>query len=105
MLLVKPAGTTFQRHVWHALRNIPCGTAVSDAQLAEQIGRPAAVRAVGSANGANPVGVVVPCHRVIGTNGSLTGYGVGIERKSWLLEHEARAATTKRKQRFPPTVF
>jgi methylated-DNA-[protein]-cysteine S-methyltransferase len=87
---VQAGGTLFPRDVWRALRNIPCGTAVSYAKLAEQIGRPAAVRAVGLANGSNPVGVVVPCHRVIGANGSLTGYGDGIERKSWLLKHEAR---------------
>ncbi|MGA7916799.1 MAG: methylated-DNA--[protein]-cysteine S-methyltransferase [Candidatus Acidiferrales bacterium] len=97
-LPVQTAGTPFQREVWRALRKIPCGTTVSYAKLAERIGRPAAVRAVGLANGANPIGVVVPCHRVIGADGSLTGYGGGIERKRWLLEHEAVAATTKRKQ-------
>jgi methylated-DNA-[protein]-cysteine S-methyltransferase len=87
-LPVETGGTPFQREVWRALRDIPCGDTVSYAQLAERIGRPAAVRAVGLANGANPVGVVVPCHRVIGSDGSLTGYGGGIERKRWLLEHE-----------------
>jgi methylated-DNA-[protein]-cysteine S-methyltransferase len=87
-LPVQTAGTAFQREVWRALRTIPCGTTVSYAKIAEQIGRPAAVRAVGLANGSNPIGVVVPCHRVIGSNGSLTGYGGGIERKRWLLEHE-----------------
>jgi methylated-DNA-[protein]-cysteine S-methyltransferase len=92
-LPVQTGGTPFQREVWRALRNIPCGTIVSYGKLAEQIGRPAAVRAVGLANGSNPVGVVVPCHRVIGASGSLTGYGGGIERKSWLLEHETKAAT------------
>jgi len=85
---VQTAGTPFQREVWRALRKIPCGTTISYAKLAEQIGRPAAVRAVGLANGSNPIGVVVPCHRVIGSNGSLTGYGGGIERKRWLLQHE-----------------
>jgi methylated-DNA-[protein]-cysteine S-methyltransferase len=75
ILPVQTAGTPFQREVWRALRNIACGTTVSYGKLAEQIGRPAAVRAVGLANGSNPVGVVVPCHRVIGANGSLTGYG------------------------------
>jgi methylated-DNA-[protein]-cysteine S-methyltransferase len=93
ILAVQTAGTPFQREVWRALRNIPCGTTVSYAKLAEQIGRPAAIRAVGLANGSNPVGVVVPCHRVIGANGSLTGYGGGIERKSWLLKHEATRRT------------
>ena len=90
-LSVKTEGTHFQREVWGALRTIPCGTTVSYAQLAERIERPKAVRAVGLANGSNPVGVVVPCHRVIGSDGSLTGYGAGIERKRWLLEHEQRA--------------
>jgi methylated-DNA-[protein]-cysteine S-methyltransferase len=89
-LPVQTAGTHFQREVWRALREIPCGTTVSYAQLAERIGRPAAVRAVGHANGSNPVGAVVPCHRVIGSDGSLSGYGGGIERKRWLLEHEKR---------------
>jgi methylated-DNA-[protein]-cysteine S-methyltransferase len=89
-LPVVTGGTTFQREVWRALRDISCGRTVSYSQLAERVGRPAAVRAVGLANGANPVGVVVPCHRVIGSDGSLTGYGGGIERKRWLLEHEKR---------------
>jgi methylated-DNA-[protein]-cysteine S-methyltransferase len=87
-LPVQTGGTPFQRKVWYALRQINCGTALSYAQLAERIGRPTAVRAVGLANGSNPVGIVVPCHRVIGSDGSLTGYGGGIERKRWLLEHE-----------------
>lgn len=91
-LAVETGGTPFQREVWQALRAIPCGTTVSYGQLAERIGRPAAVRAVGLANGANPVAVVVPCHRVIGSNGSLTGYGGGIERKRWLLNHERTPA-------------
>jgi methylated-DNA-[protein]-cysteine S-methyltransferase len=91
-LPVQTSGTPFQRNVWRALRNIPCGTTISYAKLAEQIGRPAAVRAVGLANGSNPIGVVVPCHRVIGSNGSLTGYGGGIERKRWLLKHESKRA-------------
>jgi methylated-DNA-[protein]-cysteine S-methyltransferase len=82
-------GTPFQREVWRALRGINCGTTVSYAQLAARIGQPSAVRAVGLANGSNPVGIVVPCHRVIGSNGSLTGYGGGIERKRWLLQHES----------------
>ncbi len=88
-LPVKTAGTPFQRAVWRALRDIPCGTTVSYAKLAQQIGKPTAMRAVGLANGSNPVGVVVPCHRVIGADGSLTGYGGGIERKRWLLNHES----------------
>jgi methylated-DNA-[protein]-cysteine S-methyltransferase len=87
-LPVQTLGTPFQREVWHALREIPCGTTISYGKLAKHIGRPAAVRAVGLANGANPVAVIVPCHRVIGSDGSLTGYGGGIERKRWLLDHE-----------------
>jgi methylated-DNA-[protein]-cysteine S-methyltransferase len=82
------AGTAFQREVWRALRNIPAGQTISYGELARRIGRPSAVRAVGLANGANPIGVVVPCHRVIGANGSLTGYGGGLRRKEWLLAHE-----------------
>lgn len=82
------AGTSFQRTVWAALCEIPAGATLSYKALAERIGAPAAVRAVGLANGANPVGVVVPCHRVIGAQGGLTGYGGGLERKRWLLAHE-----------------
>ena len=81
-------GTEFQKEVWQALRRIPHGTTISYAELARRVGAVSAVRAVGSANGANPVAVIVPCHRVIGSNGSLTGYGGGLERKKWLLEHE-----------------
>ncbi len=87
-LPVETGGTAFQQEVWRALREIPCGSTTSYGRLAAEIGRPEAVRAVGLANGANPVAVVVPCHRVIGANGSLTGYGGGIERKRWLLDHE-----------------
>lgn len=87
-LPVKTGGTEFQREVWRALREIPCGTTISYGELARRIRRPEAVRAVGLANGSNPIGVVVPCHRVIGANGSLTGYGGGLERKRWLLDHE-----------------
>jgi methylated-DNA-[protein]-cysteine S-methyltransferase len=83
-------GTAFQRQVWSALRDIPAGTTLSYSQLAAKIGRPAAVRAVAGANGANPIAVIVPCHRVIGANGSLTGFGGGLERKRWLLAHENR---------------
>ena len=81
-------GTDFQRGVWAALREIPVGNTVSYGQLAKRIGRPAAVRAVGAANGANPIPVIVPCHRVIGADASLTGFGGGLERKRWLLAHE-----------------
>lgn len=88
---VASGGTAFQRAVWAALRGIPAGTTLTYAGLARRIGRDAAIRAVGAANGANPIGVVVPCHRVIGTNGSLTGYGGGMARKRWLLRHEGVA--------------
>jgi methylated-DNA-[protein]-cysteine S-methyltransferase len=81
-------GTEFQRTVWDALCRIPVGQTVSYGALAAQIGRPTARRAVGLANGANPIAIVVPCHRVIGANASLTGYGGGLERKRWLLAHE-----------------
>jgi O-6-methylguanine DNA methyltransferase len=85
-------GTPFQREVWKALRLIPAGVTFSYGQLASTIGRPGASRAVGAANGANPIAIVVPCHRIIGANGTLTGYGGGIPRKQWLLDHEARFA-------------
>jgi methylated-DNA-[protein]-cysteine S-methyltransferase len=87
-VVVETGGTAFQREVWAALRRIPLGQTLSYGLLAAQIGRPKAVRAVGLANGSNPVGIVVPCHRVIGADASLTGYGGGMERKRWLLEHE-----------------
>ncbi len=88
---VAAGGTGFQREVWAALRGIPAGTTTTYSNLARRIGRAAAVRAVGAANGANPIGVVVPCHRVIGTSGALTGYGGGMDRKRWLLRHEGVA--------------
>ncbi len=81
-------GTLFQRRVWGALTTIPAGETLSYKGLAERIGSPTAMRAVGLANGANPVAVVVPCHRVIGSDGGLTGYGGGLPRKTWLLRHE-----------------
>ncbi len=91
----RTAGTAFQQSVWRALADIPVGVTVSYGELARRIGKPRAVRAVGLANGANPIGVVVPCHRVIGADGSLTGYGGGLERKRWLLEHEGAAFRDK----------
>ncbi len=81
-------GTAFQRAVWQELRKIPAGRTISYGALAAQIGNPKAVRAVGLANGSNPIAIVVPCHRVIGANASLTGYGAGLHRKRWLLAHE-----------------
>jgi methylated-DNA-[protein]-cysteine S-methyltransferase len=85
------AGTAFQRKVWTALPKIPPGATMSYGALAAKIGAPKAVRAVGHANGSNPLSVVVPCHRLIGANGSLVKYGGGLERKRWLLEHEGVA--------------
>lgn len=82
------AGTPFQRAVWAELRKIPYGTVWSYGELARRLGNPNASRAVGAANGRNPISIVVPCHRVVGANGSLTGFGGGLERKSWLLNHE-----------------
>jgi methylated-DNA-[protein]-cysteine S-methyltransferase len=83
-----PGGTPFQASVWRALRSIRPGTTTSYGDLARRIGAPQAVRAVGAANGANPIPIVIPCHRVIGANGKLVGYGGGLERKAWLLRHE-----------------
>ena len=85
---VTTGGTAFQARVWAALRAIPSGTTTSYGALAASLGQPGASRAVGLANGANPVAIVVPCHRVIGANGTLTGYGGGLHRKAWLLRHE-----------------
>ncbi len=81
-------GSDFQRLVWGELRRIPAGETISYGTLADRIGRPTAARAVGLANGANPIAIAVPCHRVIGANAALTGYGGGLERKRWLLAHE-----------------
>jgi methylated-DNA-[protein]-cysteine S-methyltransferase len=86
------AGTAFQQRVWAGLRAIRYGETISYGQLADRIGQPSASRAVGLANGRNPIGIIVPCHRVVGANGSLTGYGGGIERKSYLLAHEQRVS-------------
>jgi methylated-DNA-[protein]-cysteine S-methyltransferase len=81
-------GTPFQRRVWQALRNVRAGTTAAYADIARRIAAPSSVRAVGAANGANPVAVIVPCHRIVGTDGRLTGYGGGLPRKQWLLDHE-----------------
>lgn len=91
-VLLSARGTDFQSKVWRALRAIAYGQTESYGQLAQRIGNPSASRAVGLANGKNPISIIVPCHRVIGANGSLTGYGGGMERKKWLLEHERRVA-------------
>jgi len=89
----RASGTPFQLKVWETLCSIPAGETLSYAGLAERIGKPSAVRAVGLANGANPISLVVPCHRVIGANGTLTGYGGGLPRKNWLLAHEGASFT------------
>ena len=90
-LPIATGGTAFQREVWAALRAIPAGETRTYGQLAAAIGRPTAMRAAGLANGQNPIVVIVPCHRVIGANGTLTGYAGGLERKRWLLDHERGA--------------
>lgn len=88
-LSIHLVGTPFQRDVWAHLQRIPVGETISYSELAQRVGRPRAVRAVGAANGSNPISLVVPCHRVIRSDGSLCGYGGGVERKRWLLAHEA----------------
>jgi methylated-DNA-[protein]-cysteine S-methyltransferase len=87
---VHTAGTAFQQSVWTVLRGIPYGTTITYGEQARRVGNPKAMRAVGGANGRNPVGIIVPCHRVIGADGSLTGFGGGMKAKAWLLEHERR---------------
>ena len=91
VLELAPRGTPFQQRVWQALRSIPYGSTTTYGKLAVALGDPRAARAVGLANGRNPIPIVLPCHRVIGADGSLTGYGGGMQRKQWLLAHEARA--------------
>ena len=92
-LPVEAPGTPFQKSVWRELRKIRRGQTISYAELARRIGKPRAVRAAGLANGQNPISIVVPCHRVIGSDGSLTGYGGGLDRKRWLLRHEGALLT------------
>ena len=87
-LSLKPRGTAFQQRVWQELCAIPYGETISYGELAQRLGNPAASRAVGLANGSNPISIIVPCHRVIGSNGKLTGYGGGLENKRWLLDFE-----------------
>lgn len=89
-LPLAPSGTDFQCMVWRALSDIPYGTTISYGELARRIGQPDGARAVGLANGQNPIAIIVPCHRVIGSSGTLTGYGGGLARKHWLLTHERR---------------
>jgi methylated-DNA-[protein]-cysteine S-methyltransferase len=87
-LPLDPVGTAFQKRVWQQLVQIPFGEMLSYGELAKQLGSPTASRAVGAANGRNPISIVVPCHRVVASNGSLTGYAGGVDRKQWLLQHE-----------------
>jgi methylated-DNA-[protein]-cysteine S-methyltransferase len=91
-LPLDPIGTMFQLDAWRALSTIDYGKTASYAEQASNIGRPKAVRAVGAANGKNPISIIVPCHRVIGSNGSLTGFAAGVDAKRWLLDHERRVA-------------
>lgn len=93
-LKLNPSGTDFQKKVWDALLEIPFGKTISYLELSKRLGDVKAIRAVASANGKNPLWIVVPCHRVIGTNGDLTGYAGGLHRKKWLLEHESPAKQT-----------
>lgn len=95
-LPLAPRGTAFQRQVWEQLRAIPYGETISYGELARRVGNPNASRAVGAANGRNPIGIIVPCHRVIGSNGALTGYGGGLPNKKTLLAHEAEVAARRR---------
>lgn len=94
-LPLRLTGTTFQRQCWQALCTIPYGETISYGEQAKRIGNPKAVRAVGGANHHNPISIVIPCHRVIGADGTLTGYGGGMDKKQWLLEHEKRVLCTK----------
>ena len=87
-IAVDPGGTPFQQQVWGALRAVPAGRTASYAALARAAGFPSAIRAAGAANGANPIAIVLPCHRIIGSSGRLVGYGGGLDRKRWLLQHE-----------------
>lgn len=87
------SGTPFQQRVWRALRRVPWGATCSYGELARRVGNERAARAVGAANGRNPLSIVIPCHRIVGADGSLTGYAYGVDRKRWLLAHEARADT------------
>lgn len=96
-LPLEPQGTEFQRAVWEQLRAIPFAETASYGQVAARVGRPKASRAVGAANGANPIAIIVPCHRVIGADGSLTGFGGGLQRKQWLLQHERDFALLARR--------
>jgi len=92
-LPLNPLGTDFQKNVWKELQNIPFGKTISYMNLAKRLGDPKVIRAAGTANGKNPIAIIIPCHRVIGSDGSLTGYAGGLKRKQWLLEHESSQTT------------
>lgn len=92
---LNPGGTEFRRLVWHALQGIPFGRTASYGEIALAVDRPKSAHAVGGAVGHNPIAIIIPCHRVIGSDGSLTGYAGGLDRKRWLLEHERRVQTAK----------
>lgn len=94
-LPLDPQGTPFQQTAWAALRRIPYGSTISYGEQARSLGDPNKARAVGAANGRNPIGIIVPCHRVVGSNGSLTGFAGGLESKAWLLDHERRVLATR----------
>ena len=89
-LPLHPSGTTFQKEVWNELQKIPCSDTITYLQLAKRLGNIKSIRAAASANGKNPLAIIIPCHRVIGAGGKLTGYAGGLHRKQWLLEHESR---------------
>ena len=91
-LSLAPRGSAFQQEVWHILRQIPFAETMTYGEVAAKVGRPGSARAVGAAIGRNPIGIVVPCHRVVGASGALTGYAGGLDRKQWLLEHERTVA-------------
>lgn len=91
-VVIDPQGTPFQKAVWRQLLKVPYGRTASYGDIARSVGNPRAVRAVGGANGRNPIAIIVPCHRIIGSDGSMTGYGSGIWRKEWLLDHEGRTS-------------
>lgn len=92
---IDPEGTDFQRAVWQAIREVPAGQTVSYQDIARAVGKPSAYRAVGTATGRNPVGIAVPCHRIVRADGGLGGYGGGLHRKEWFLEHERNSLSTK----------
>lgn len=95
-IAIEPEGTAFQRAVWQAIREVPAGDTASYQEIAQIVGKPAAYRAVGTATGRNPVGIAVPCHRIVRSDGGLGGYGGGLHRKEWFLEHERSHVSTSK---------